>query len=246
MDTAKKEKKWGITGTGIKLIAFVSMLIDHIGVVLLGQHLADTDSIWYQLPWSTAQMLSCYSILREIGRLAFPLFCFLLVEGAMYTSNRVRYLCNMLVFAVLSEVPFDLALHGQILHWDSQNVFWTLALGLVAIYACDHWQMQGLFPWLSVIACGLVAYVLRVDYGFAGVVLMVFFWLFRFQPLARALMCSAWLIFGIGLHEAAGSLAFIPIYFCNGKRGWAGRVKYLFYLFYPLHLLLLYGIGQWI
>ncbi|MBQ2453108.1 MAG: hypothetical protein II497_01520, partial [Lachnospiraceae bacterium] len=101
-----------MTGTALKLIAVVSMLIDHTGDVLFpGQ-------LW----------------LRYIGRLAFPIYCFLIVEGFIHTRNVMKYMARLLVFGIVSEIPFDLAFFGEISYPGYQNVFWTLLLGLMSIY----------------------------------------------------------------------------------------------------------------
>ena len=100
------QQKFGVSGSALKCIAMASMLTDHIGYVLFPQYL----------------------ILRMIGRLAFPIYCFLLVEGAMHTGNIRKYEIRLLAFALISELPFDYAFYGGI-RWESQNVFLTLLFG---------------------------------------------------------------------------------------------------------------------
>lgn len=236
----KQNKETGICGSTLKIIALVSMLIDHLAVALLEVNVGNKDSFLYRLPWSIQTMLQVDAVLREIGRLAFPIFCFLLVQGAIYTHNRTKYLRNMVVFALVSEIPFDLAFHNTIWYTDSQNVFFTLALGLISIYIFDWWKGKEWISFGIVAVIAVIAYFLRTDYGAAGVILIVFFWLFRFEEKLRTIFCSVWMIFGIGLSEAAGIFAFLPIHFYSGERG--KSLKYVFYFFYPLHLLVLFGV----
>lgn len=236
----ESKKKTGISGSTLKIIALISMFIDHLAVSLIEVNYGKKDSFLYDLPWSEKTILQVDVVLREIGRLAFPIFCFLLVQGAMYTHNRKNYLRNMAVFALVSEIPFDLAFHNTIWYWDSQNVFFTLTLGLLSIYLFDWWKGK---QWISlgmVAIVAVLAYCLRTDYGAAGVILIVLFWLFRFDEKLRAILCSVWMIVGINLSEVAGIFAFLPIHFYNGERG--RQWKYFFYLFYPVHLLVLFAV----
>ena len=105
-------KKIGLNSFWLKMIAITTMLIDHVGAVLLPQ----------------------YPILRIIGRIAFPIFCFLLVEGFMHTHDVIRYMTRIGLFALISEIPFDLLFYGRILDGTHQNVFFTLFIGLVMLY----------------------------------------------------------------------------------------------------------------
>ncbi len=236
----EKKKKTGICGSTLKIIALVSMFIDHLAATLIEVNYGKTDSFLYKLPWSENTMLQVDAILREVGRLAFPIFCFLLVQGAMYTHDRKKYLRNLAVFALVSEIPFDLAFHNTIWYINSQNVFFTLALGLLSIYALEWWSQKQWIGLGIVAVIAAMAYFLRTDYGAAGVILIVFFWLFRFDEKLRTIFGSVWMIFGINLSEAAGIFAFLPIHFYNGERG--RQLKYVFYLFYPVHLLVLFGV----
>ena len=104
------EKNFGLDGFVLKSIAMVAMLIDHMGAVLFPQYLG----------------------MRMIGRIAFPIYCFLLVEGAMHTSDIRKYELRLFLFALVSELPFDLAFQGTI-DFNHQNVFFTLLLGVIGI-----------------------------------------------------------------------------------------------------------------
>ena len=239
-----EQKRAGLTGTGLKWIAILSMLVDHMAVVLLEPHVQEymgKTRGWQAMPGEGQRLYIVYMLLRQIGRLAFPIFCFLIVQGVLYTSNRRNYVIRMALFALLSEVPFDLAFYSTPFYWGYQNVFLTLLLGILAIYGMDRWRDKPVLFWGSLFLAALAAFLLRTDYGAGGVILLAMLWIFRMEEGRRNILCSLWLLIGIGLGEAAAPLAFLPIHFYNGQRGHG--YKYVFYLFYPLHLLLLAGIA---
>lgn len=219
MEQENVVQKGFISGGTLKIIAIVSMLTDHTAAVLL--------------EYGTAP----YTVMRMIGRLAFPIFCFLLVEGFLHTRNVKKYALRLGLFAAISEVPFDLAFTNQPFETGHQNVFFTLLIGLLVLIAWTHFNENQPLRILSVVAGCLGAGLLRTDYVFMGVLMIVFFYLYRKQPLIRAgsveflnLLMDQWI---------AGA-ALLPITFYNGKRGIS--LKYLFYLFYPVHLIILYLI----
>ncbi|MBQ3164883.1 MAG: conjugal transfer protein TraX [Lachnospiraceae bacterium] len=215
----------GITASTLKWIAVISMLIDHFGI-----------AIYWQLE---KHVYSTYEIFRYLGRIAFPIYCFLIVEGFFLTKNVWRYVGRCLVFAVLSEIPFDMAIYGQIWYPYSQNVYFTLVIGLCTLVLLDKVRGYDAFcvvKQLFVIGMGAaVAHVLKVDYRYLGVLFIVMFYYCRgmnkwHRDLVGAVAFS---------YEVTAPLAMIPIHFYNGERGMS--LKYVFYLIYPVHLLL-YGI----
>lgn len=235
METIKK----GISGSTLKMIAIVTMLIDHIAAAGIGRVLLQNEIVGdYQ------QLYQIYWIMRMIGRIAFPIFCFLLIEGFLYTRDRKKYAMRLGIFALVSEVPFDLAFNAKILEFGYQNVFFTLFLGLLTVMAFD--AIRNRTDWDKIIKIGLymvsimagmgAATLLRTDYSARGVMcimaLYLFCWNRKFEILAGAASFFWW--------EPQALLAFVPIYFYNGKRGW--NIKYIFYLFYPVHLLLIYAV----
>ena len=125
------EKKKGISGSTLKMIAIVTMLIDHIGAAVLARLLmvnglgeldqTNTDAI---MQWLSANgaLYWMYTVMRMIGRVAFPIFCFLLVEGFLHTHDVKKYAMRLGLFALLSEIPFDLAFSSKILEFNYQNV----------------------------------------------------------------------------------------------------------------------------
>lgn len=156
--TGCAETPKGLSGSALKWIAVGTMLLDHIGAVLIERQvwplLSETGStvflgfgmdVWYEIDLA----------LRLVGRLAFPLFAFLLVEGFLHTRNVKTYALWMGAFALASEIPFDLAFRGRFLEFGFQNIFFTLLLGLLAVWGMQEFEEKA--PWagfLGVLAAG--------------------------------------------------------------------------------------------
>lgn len=239
----QKEKKFGISGSVLKWIAILSMLIDHIACVFIFSNFQKDSTCFLQLEQNTLDIIwDVYGIMREIGRLAFPIFCFLLVEGAAHTSNFKKYISRLFLFAFISEIPFDLAMHHQLFFWGTQNVYFTLFFGLLAIQGMAYFREKKALAWICVILAGIAAQVLHTDYGVHGIVIIMLFYLFRLEEKWKVILGSFYEAIIMGIGEAAAALAFIPMHFYNGKRG--RQMKYFFYLFYPVHLFVLYLINM--
>lgn len=136
------EGRKGFSGSTVKIIAVISMLIDHTAAVVLTRQVMANgymDIVWGTqeqiMDWLTENALLFYGMqgMRMIGRLGFPIFCFLLVEGFQRSRDVRKYALRLGIFALISEIPFDLAITGQILHTGYQNVYFTLLLGLLAL-----------------------------------------------------------------------------------------------------------------
>ena len=201
-----------MTGFQLKLLAMLAMTADHIGAVFFPE-----------IP-----------LLRWIGRLAMPVLCFFIGEGLRHTRSPRRYLLRLTGFALLSELPFDLAFYGGI-EWGHQNVYFTLTLGLLALWAIESRGMEG---WLLALTAALAAELLGCDYGMYGVLLILLLDRFhraRSEQLAGAALLN--LAF-FGLQTQTLSLIALPLlWLYNGKRGRDDRR--LFYLYYPAHLCVL-------
>ena len=243
----------GISSSTLKFIAMITMLIDHTAAVLMYPVMIQSDSVYQRLWEAGPVMYDAYIFLRQvIGRMAFPIFCFLLVEGFQRTRNAKRYALRMLGFALLAEVPFDLALNDVWLEFGYQNVMFTLLLGLIVMIICDRLGKMELNRWmilagqLLVILLGMGAgELLRTDYGGYGVLCISILYLFRKnrgkQMIAGTVSFVAGELVLMGsMSELLAPLGFIPVACYNGKRGL--KLKYLFYFFYPVHLLILYII----
>ena len=235
----------GLSGTALKTIACVTMFIDHIGASCVEAGLLMPKLASGTLTRSALGQLSLFQldrILRFTGRLAFPIFCFLLVEGFVHTHNVKKYVSRLFLFAFLSEVPFDLAFFRTLFEPENQNVYWTLALGVLAMAGLKHFEKSdGSASWqglLCAAACVMAAEVLHTDYNGVGVVIICALYLTR---ASRKRQCIVGAI--LFAYELTAPLAFVLIWFYNGQRGrcpkWA---QWAFYLFYPVHLLVLAGV----
>ena len=118
------EKYRILSGSTLKVIAVVTMLIDHIGAILLSMYQPALKTLFTLF----GREYSVYLIFRDIGRVAFPIFCFLLLEGFLHTHDRFRYGMNLFIFSLISEIPWNL-MFTNTLRYEKQNVFFTLFLG---------------------------------------------------------------------------------------------------------------------
>lgn len=232
-----KRKFSGISGSTLKIIAIVSMFVDHIGAAVLEKGLLVSSQVQNN-PVLYDRLHSIDHVLRLIGRPAFPIFCFLLVEGFLHTKDTKKYALRLFLFALISEIPFDLAILGNIMDFRAQNVFFTLLIGLLVMMGASYFSKN---VWLQslIFVLGIGAgYFLHTDYGFKGVLLIELLYFFRYDRKSQCIAgaCAfSW--------EATAPLAFLPILAYNGKRGLS--LKYFFYLFYPIHLLILAGIARY-
>ena len=255
-----RDKNGRFSEDALKLLALVTMFIDHAGAGIIESFFLG------KLPYDSQAFQVCLTvdeIMRSVGRLAFPIYCYLLVQGFLHTRSTARYAFRLLGFALLSEIPFDLLLFGGIT-FEYQNVFWTLLIGLLTL-AGLRWAEKRENHCLSVgagvvfIAAGMAAAgLIGADYDYKGVVLIAALYLLRgnrknqciFAPLL--FLGSFLLDVPLGLRTGASVLASLSIeFFCifsffflyadNGKR-YMKKGKYFFYFFYPGHLLLLLGI----
>ncbi len=227
------EKARVLSGSVLKLLAAICMLIDHTGAVIVSRYPQRV------LLSVMGKEMTLYQLMRFVGRPAFPLFAFLLAEGFMHTRDRLRYTLRLGAFALLSEVPFDLALHGKPMELSYQNVCITLCLSFLGLWALERFQGKSWKQLLAMLGLYGVVLLARCDYGVKGYGFVLLLYLLRTRPVTRAVLGSAFL----SAQWKAG-LAFVPIAFYNGERGFVrGRwLRYAFYLFYPAHLLLLYGL----
>ena len=203
----------GLNTFSLKWIAIISMLIDHIGAVLLPQ----------------------YEGLRIIGRLAFPIFAYLLVEGFVYTKDVKKYLVRLGIFALISEIPFDLAFFGSVFAPSHQNVFFELFCGILMLYLMLKTPNK-VNQILILIAMLLISDWLCMDYGSWGLLMIYACYKFREQKILKLAMLVI-LNLLMGYTQVYAGLAVIPIAFHNRQLG--PKMKMFFYAFYPAHLLIL-------
>lgn len=209
---------------GLKLLACTTMLIDHIGAVFF------PGNLW----------------LRLVGRIAFPIYCFLLAEGAHYTKNSKKYALRLFISLLLSEIPFDLVFYGK-LTFAKQSVMFTLLLAYLMSLCMKQLPLWG--KALSVIPFALAANYLKTDYGATGVALCAVFIIGRELPNAFAVQTVGAALVNLSRIKASyiqpyATLAMVPIGLYSGKKVTDSKwVQLAFYLFYPVHLLALWLIS---
>ena len=210
----------------LKIIALLTMIIDHYGAIFHPNII----------------------IYRIIGRLAFPIYCFLLVEGYTHTSNIKKYTTRLLIFALISEIPFDLAFFGEI-GFVHQNIFFTLFIGLAAIYLIENKDEKYKFDkTLVIVAATVLATILRTDYQFIGIVYILSFYFTRNLPKTKRFSTIALIMIltnlSAGWLQQFSVLALIAIYFYNNQPGFKNKLLQMsFYIAYPLHLLIFYLVN---
>ena len=169
-----------LSGTALKRLALCSMLLDHLGASCLEAGVFSRPGPIYE------PLLTLDVCLRWAGRLAFPLYCFLLVEGFLHTHSLRQYAGRMLAFALVSELPFDLAFFHTLVYRGHQNVYWTLFFGLCALGCLRHCGERSAPGIFSALALAVLAELLRTDYGAIGVLLIVVLYITR---ASRPLQC---------------------------------------------------------
>ncbi len=229
-----------LSGSALKLIACATMLLDHVAAHLLRFQAAYTRVLFSAF----GADVSWYWIFRSIGRIAFPVYVFLLVEGFLHTRNRVRYGASLGAFALISEVPWDLEHFGVALELSSQNVFFTLLLGYLALCALEAFDANQAAQALALLACFFAVCAIRADYGLMGFgLILVTYGLKHHEALRDAASM------GVLSSEPQAILAYPLLALYDGTRGFVGTgalVKYAFYAFYPIHLLIIAVIKMWL
>ena len=231
------------TSMSLHIMAMIFMLCDHLwGTIIPGND------------W-----LTC------IGRISFPIFAFMIVEGYFHTKNLKKYVCRLLVFAVLSEIPFNLAMGSRVFYPIHQNVLWSflISIGLISLNekakkTQKRWIEIGTGA-LTVLLGFIIGLVTMVDFYYAGILTVLVFYFFRerkWWSYIGQLLClwyiNTELLGGLGyeihlfgqnyfiLRQGFALFALIPIWLYHGKQGYHSKMlQYSYYAFYPLHLLIL-------
>ena len=226
-----KTTNFGLTGNQLKLIAMLLMTVDHVGAYLLPQ----------------------YRFLRILGRLAMPVFAWMIAEGCTYSRNRRRYLLTIGVVALVCAVVNYLFMHSL-----RQTILVTFSMSIILIVLLDFAVKRKNISSLVLMGAGfaIAGYIcvflpaklpvsgFSIDYGFCGVLLPVLIYVGRNRA-EKLMMASAGLamvaMYGYPLQwYALFSIPLLALY--NGQRG-KYKLKYLFYIYYPLHLAAIYGVG---
>ncbi len=237
-------RKIGLSSFVLHIIAMTTMLIDHM------YHTLFIDKVW----------------MNAVGRITFPIFAFMIVEGYYHTKDIKKYLLRILIFAFISEIPFDLMIASTVFYPFYQNVMWTFLISLSAITLIEKiknkYQNNNIVIFFSTGGIVILAYLLGmalfVDYFGYGILTVFTFYFFRkknwWSILAQILILSFVNIFLLGRYsipltyigefefpvQSMAMLSLPLIWLYNGKRGYHNKfIKYSFYVFYPLHMLIL-------
>ncbi len=216
--------------TTLKLIAIVSMAIDHCGAVFFPQ------AIW----------------MRLVGRIAMPIFCFFVAEGYRLSSDRPRYLLRMGIFALISEIPFDMALFEGRIGFEYQNVMWTFFFAILALMAYNKIKelVKGLpgrlLGALASIAIAFFAVLLSTDYSAYGVgLVLIFYVMYEKGLLAQNAVAALYQIATSGQSpQSYAVISAVPLMMYSGKKG--KGFKWFFYSFYPLHLTIIWILRDYV
>ena len=208
-----------ITLFTLKIIAIVTMFLDHYYRIIGGPE------------W-----------LSMLGRLAFPIFAFSISEGYSHTKNVNKYLMRLLNFAIIIQLPNFLGLQEYPL-----NIFFTLALGLFCLEVLDNNKINIVVRYIILLYLCIFAEKIDLDYGAYGIILIVLFSKLKNNKLYifigfLALNLVILKIGNLTEIQIYSMLSLIPIFLYNGKKGYG--MKYLFYLFYPLHFIFLYTLNE--
>ncbi|MBR3791549.1 MAG: hypothetical protein IKK18_02500 [Clostridia bacterium] len=204
-----------LSGNQLKILAALFMTIDHIGVMIFTQS----------------------EILRIIGRLSMPIFAYMISEGAHYTKNRKKYLSVLIVMSAIIQITYYLVERSL-----DQCILVTFSLSIMLIYIIDRKNI--ILSLLALTACFYLTQVVNIDYGFFGIVLPLLIYLGENKTQKLILMTSGLVLVSLTNSPIQWySLLSVPLVaLYNGKRGKL-RMKNFFYIYYPLHLLIIYFIS---
>ena len=238
-----------LTSEQLKKLAMGTMFLDHLAVAVIYGH-----GLNRTYPFLDDIGLA----MRLVGRMAFPLYAFLLVQGFLWTRDWKKYLSRMAIFALISEIPFNLVLAGEIGYPYAQNTIVTLTVGLLCLKMIETLErkyelsMGGAGP-SGIIGYALVIWVIAAsmaavellcgDYGAFGLILIVLFYIFRYRPTEQMVACCVGLvmIYGFGIEVLFAWIAIFLISRYNGERG--RKLGLMPYVFYPVHLLAVWLAG---
>lgn len=228
-----------VTAWTLKWIAILSMMTDHFACVFLQEE------------------TRLYEFLRLLGRIAFPIYAFLLTEGFLHTTNVKKYLKRLFLFALLSEIPFNLAFYGNPFYPERQNVFFTLGIGLLGMFLLkkthkpqekEDFMDTFLKFFLISGSCCIAAYLLHADYGVIGVLSILTLYLSRTRLQLKntpAYLMECGILCMISLSEAFAMIMTPILEAYDGNQGRKGN-RWFFYVFYPAHLFLFWMISFFI
>lgn len=255
LNIGEVEPGGGISSSMLRILACLFMLIDHIGYGIFEKLLVLTRD-----PDVFQKVYKLDRVLRIVGRLAFPIFCYQLVLGFFYTRSRKKYAIRLFIFSLVSEIPFNLMARDTLFDFSYQNVGFTLLLGFLAIWACEFTGEQckkWMVKFLTIVPFMALAEFLHTDYSSKGVLLIALIYLFFDDQLKMACIAPSvflayyfvahWVFDGnldnaiyFTTNEMAMILSFVLILKDNRKRNKSTLFKVFGYSFYPLHMLIIF------
>lgn len=216
----------------LKIIACITMFIDHLKYIIPGQPL----------------------FMAAIGRLAFPIFSFQLVEGYSHTKNVKKYLLRLLIFALIAQIPYSMYFQTTTL-----NTLFTLFLGILGIYVYEYFKSNKFIGFTFILSLMTLAEIIQTDYTYYGVGIIFIFHILKDKKILKTIAFSLFTILffiiytkayllGTNILQVLTNTGFMTLLLCtiagiipcllyNEKQG--PKIKYIFYLFYPLHIILL-------
>ena len=255
MTTGRRGIVWktpDITADGLKMFACIVMLIQTVGIAVIEKGLIHLDQYTQESLNQAMSQDSCLmtlagigSIMQLIGGMAIPVFAFLLVEGFRNTSDYKKYLLTMIITALVSEIPYDLAICGKVWDLSSQNAMITMCICLIMLKCMELFSNSSGFAGsmvriLIMIAAIVWVSILRAEYGLCMVLLVTVFYVFDTRNVLKTVLGCI-----ISLMYVTGPIAFYGIWCYNGER--KDRInKYVYYAFYPVHLLVLGVIAKYV
>lgn len=215
-------------GAVLKYIAMISMLLDHVNKAIIIHYLNGENNF----------LSFVSSIFDVLGRIAFPIFCFMIVEGFNKTKNKLKYFLNLLLFGVISEIPFDLFDSGVLYQPNANNIMFTFALLLLTLWCIDLLKAKTpkvlwyFISFVIVAISSLIAMVTGLDYVHYAIIIGYLYYIFYNKTVIVTLLGGA-----LMYKELWALLGFGAVLTYNGKRG--KQNKWFNYWFYPTHLLIL-------
>lgn len=225
-------RKYILNASTLKCIAICSMLLDHIGIMLAGTEVNQV----------------VYYALRGIGRLAFPIFCFLLVEGFVHTHSYIKYIIRMLLLAFISEIPYDLLNFGNIVNLTHNNILFTFVIALGMLFLISKCVNKGskemLLTLVIVTGAAALTICLKTEYSWRCIFIVAFLYIVRSNFVMRNITVAIVLLIDTTI---TGIMALFSLIFINGYNGEKGRLpNWVGYAFYPVHLIVLWAIDGFI
>lgn len=222
-----------LNSNSMKIIAIIAMVLDHIALAFIPL----TNFLYY--------------IFRVVGRVTAPIMFYSLANGFHYTKNKFRYGCRLLLFAIISQIPYSLFIHDTFFQYNDYNVLFTLLLGLLALYALYDVNNYIIKILLFVGSCFLSLFC---EFGIFGIILILLFYIFKyskFKILYYSFVCLLYLIIKTFIENSliifvifSGLFLCIPLFMADNCKKGKLNLKYLFYAFYPFHLIVLYLIEK--